>query len=312
LLGEALTYTRRLMSDLAPPAVLHYDELSPALEWLAENMRHHGLEVQVNDFSAQAPLDHDVLTVAFQSVRELLLNVLKHAGTRRAEISINRSRELLELAVTDEGKGFDMSVLSGPTREGGFGLFNIRERMHHLSGDFQIHSRPGEGTKAVLYVPLTDAVEPRSNRHVSRLSSPDTARIVSQKPGQAIRVLLVDDHVIVREGLRSILESQPDMIVIAEASTAETALELAFNLQPDIIVMDVSLPGMDGMEATRRLTAELPHIRVIGLSLHQEKEIEESMRLSGACAYLTKDEAFETLGATIRACMHVDRPAVEP
>lgn len=117
----------------------------------------------------------------------------------------------------------------------------------------------------------------------------------------SIRILLADDHKIMREGLRSLIEKNSDMEVVAEAEGGETALHLARRLRPDVIVMDVGMPDMNGMEATRRIVAELSGVKVIALSIHSDRRFVAGMLTAGASSYLLKDCAFEELERAIRA-----------
>jgi DNA-binding NarL/FixJ family response regulator len=118
--------------------------------------------------------------------------------------------------------------------------------------------------------------------------------------GGPIRVMLVDDHQIMREILSLVLGDEPDMTVVAEAGDGETAVELARSIQPDVIVMDVTMPRMNGVEATRRITAELPATLVIGMSMHEPQDMATAMLRAGAAAYLTKDGPAEELVRSIR------------
>lgn len=115
-----------------------------------------------------------------------------------------------------------------------------------------------------------------------------------------VRILIVDDHEMVRKGFKTLLELEDDLKVIAEATNGEEAVSLARDLLPDIILMDVNMPVMDGIEATRQLSPNKRGICVIGLSMHNDEQVSHEMRRAGASAYLTKTEAFETLSATIR------------
>jgi len=119
-----------------------------------------------------------------------------------------------------------------------------------------------------------------------------------------IRVLLADDHKIVRNGLRTLLESQPDLEVIAEAEDGRTTIQLATKLQPHIVIMDIAMPGLNGIEATREIIGSLPKVKVIALSMHSEKRFVGEMLKAGACGYLLKDCAFEELITAIRAVYH--------
>jgi DNA-binding NarL/FixJ family response regulator len=117
----------------------------------------------------------------------------------------------------------------------------------------------------------------------------------------SIRILLADDHRILREGLRSLLAQQPDMQVAGEAASGEEALTLARRLRPDVVIMDVVLPGIDGVETTRRIRSELPATRVIGLSMHSDRRYVSQMLRAGALGYLVKDSAFEELNQAVRS-----------
>jgi two-component system response regulator NreC len=116
-----------------------------------------------------------------------------------------------------------------------------------------------------------------------------------------IRVLLVDDHDIVRTGLRSFLESQGGFSVVAEANDGFEAVRRALESQPDVIVMDLSMPGMDGMAATRELKQRCPGCRILALTVHEDKQFFFEMMKAGATGYLTKGAVAEELVAAIQA-----------
>jgi DNA-binding NarL/FixJ family response regulator len=116
----------------------------------------------------------------------------------------------------------------------------------------------------------------------------------------SIRILLADDHRILREGLRSLLAQQPDMELVGEAASGEEAVTLAHRLMPDVVIMDVVLPGIDGVEATRRIHAELREMKIIGLSMHSDRRYVSQMLRAGAIGYLVKDSAFEELNQAVR------------
>jgi two-component system, NarL family, response regulator NreC len=117
----------------------------------------------------------------------------------------------------------------------------------------------------------------------------------------SIRILLVDDHKIVRDGLRSLLELEPDMQVVGEAADGNAAIQQARAHTPDVVIMDIAMPGMNGIEATGHIVAELPATKVIGLSMHADRRFKAEMEKAGAAAYLRKDSAFEGLARTIRS-----------
>ena len=115
-----------------------------------------------------------------------------------------------------------------------------------------------------------------------------------------IRLLIADDHGVVRQGLRMFLSLDPDLEVVGEAENGEEALEMARELQPDVILMDLLMPVMDGIEATKAIRAELPEVEVVALTgVLEDASITETVR-AGALGYLLKDAHAEELHQTIR------------
>jgi len=117
----------------------------------------------------------------------------------------------------------------------------------------------------------------------------------------SITILLVDDHAILRDGLRAILQNEPDIEVIGEAASGRQALELVGKLSPDVIVMDVGMPDLNGVEATRQIVSADPKIRVIALSAYGEKQFVLAMLQAGAAGYMVKAEAGDELVRAIHA-----------
>jgi DNA-binding NarL/FixJ family response regulator len=115
----------------------------------------------------------------------------------------------------------------------------------------------------------------------------------------SIRILLADDHRIVRDGLRALIENQPGMQVVAEAENAQGAVKLARELKPDIIIMDIHMPDLSGIDATCRILSDCPAIKVIALSMYSDKQFVTGMFKAGATGYLLKDCAFEELARAI-------------
>jgi two-component system response regulator NreC len=116
----------------------------------------------------------------------------------------------------------------------------------------------------------------------------------------SIKILLVDDHKIMRDGLHSLLENQPGMQVIAEAVSGREAVWLAQDKRPDVVIMDIDMPDLGGIEATRQICAALPEVKVIGLSIHSEKHYVVNMLRAGASGFLSKDCPFDELVQAIK------------
>ncbi len=116
----------------------------------------------------------------------------------------------------------------------------------------------------------------------------------------AVRILLVDDHKMFRQGLCAMLKEQPDMDVVGEAEDGATAIQLARELKPDFIVMDVDMPGMNGIDAARRILPEMPNIKLVALSTYLKKAFIIEMLKAGASGYILKEQAFDELIEAIK------------
>ena len=118
-----------------------------------------------------------------------------------------------------------------------------------------------------------------------------------------ITIILVDDHKILRQGLRTLLAREPDMEVVAEADDGRDAVRLARELSPQVMIMDVGMPDLNGIEATRQVLQESPGTKVVALSMHSDRRFVINMIKAGASGYLLKDSAFEELAIAIRTVM---------
>lgn len=309
LIDQAITESRSLTTELSPP-VLYDAGLAAGLEWLARQMQErHGLHVHLDLDAEAADAAQAIAVLLFQSVRELLFNVVKHGQTESARVKLaRRNPGQVQIVVADQGSGFDPGELERRGVTGGFGLFSIRERLSFFGGQLDIHSEPGQGTRMVIRVPL-----PAPQREPAMAPSGETLPAVPSRPGpelsppeaavntgQPIRVLLADDHPILRKGLVDLLSESAGIEVVGEAGNGEEAVQLAERTRPDIVLMDVTMPHVDGIQATRRIRAELPEVRVIGLSMHEKSDLAHAMQQAGACLYLNKSAPGDELIAAIR------------
>lgn len=310
LFKKAAEYTRSLMAKLSPP-VLDELGLPAALAWLASEMPLHGLKVNVQLGTDKVALPDDQSVLLFQSVRELLLNVAKHAGTDCATVNLDVEESgRLRIEVQDQGRGFNPAAPESKPAGSHFGLFSVRERMQAMGGWFNITSAPGVGTTATLSLPLPTSPEPKQTDPV--LQSAETPALVSdQSPedhAHRIRVLLVDDHVMVRRGLKVILEGFPDLAVVGEAGDGREAVEKVAELAPDLVLMDINMPWMNGIEATKRIKQEWPETPIIALSIDNQPHTRDAITAAGATTFVSKDAAAEHLHEVILAAGRTDRP----
>jgi PAS domain S-box-containing protein len=305
LLDMSISEGRTLTAELSPPT-LRGGDLPADLEWLARRMAdRHGQTIELSLDEDLPPFAEDVRILLFESVRELLFNAVKHAQVQSLALAVRKvSDREVRVTVSDEGKGFDTTRLKRADEAGeSFGLISIQERLDLLGGSLEIDSTPGRGSRFTLTVQtgLPPAAESaRSPARASVLGAASAAEAGLRARGRPIRLLLADDHAVVREGLRRLLSYEPDIEVVGEATDGKEAADLAAALRPDVILMDLSMPRLDGVEATRAIRRDQPDVRVIGLSMFEDGPHAEAMRAAGAVDYLPKSGPSDKLLAAIR------------
>jgi PAS domain S-box-containing protein len=305
LLKESINESRSLTVELYPP-ILHEAGLVGGLEWLVRWMQDkHGFEVELDVQGDVNIRREDICILLFQSIRELLFNTVKHSRVSKARLSVRRKGDFVQLTIRDEGIGFDPQKLQERTEKmnGGFGLFSIRERLTSLGGQLEIISAPQAGAQFILKAPADVALilpekTPAAKRKIQDVCVLPEADGLKAAP---IRVLLVDDHTIMRRGLATLLKQETDMQVVGEAADGSEAIRLARQLKPDVVLMDFSLPGMNGAEATQIICEETPTVQVIGLSMFDEQDRAAAMFEAGASAYASKSESPTILLTAIRS-----------
>lgn len=303
LLDEGIQASRTLTVELNPP-VLYDRGLAAALEWQERQFREqHGLTTTLQLERGTQPLIPDVQAFLFQAVRELLFNIVKHARTKQAEVTMRRTSGYVELTVADHGVGSTLEQIRARTQSnGGFGLFSVQQRIELLGGWSRVETAPNRGFRVTLAVPVDGSASTSDGEPGSEGASPRGELLATDASlgARRIRVLIADDHRMVREGIVGLLRMHDDIEIIGQAENGRSAVELARQLRPDVIIMDVTMPIMDGIDATRSIHQEEPDIRIVGLSMHETPEVMQAMLNAGAVAYLTKGGPPEALVATLR------------
>src|SRR5262249_41231040 len=198
-----------------------------------------------------------------------------HAKVDRVSLDLRLGGEddTLCITVSDQGIGFDPATLVNRAKAGqlGWGLFSIEERLTLLGGRFEIESAPGQGSRFRLVAP----------RGAGRAE-------VDAQSSRPLRILIADDHAAVRTVFRELLQERPELHVVGEAANGREAIAEAHLLRPDVILMDISMPEMDGIAATRQLRAELPFIQILGLSTQPRTLDRHPIEQAGASDFFNK------------------------
>ena len=295
MLKEAIEKSRRLSYDLSP-AVLHMNDLAELLQWLVKRVRaQHDLNVDA-DISGDLMLQSEALaTFLFRAAQEMLFNAVQHAHVREATIRAGRIGRYVCISVADRGRGFDPQALRETS---GIGLLSIRERVELLGGRMVIKSANAKGSRLRIVVP--DALGGGNGEHTTEEVAGLPVPVSPPSAPGTLRVLLVDDHDLVRRGLAALLEEAPGIELVGQAGDGREAVNLAMDLHPDVVIMDASMPVMNGDQATRQIKALLPGTRVVALSMYDEADKREEMFRAGAEGYILKTVSADDLIAALR------------
>ena len=264
---DALAELRRLLQTMRPDEPENgEDGHAPQpgldhLDTLASTVQAAGLEVVVQREGAAVALPAGVDLSAYRIVQEALTNTLRHAHATRAEVTVRYAADAVAIEVTDDGGG----GAPDPEAGGGHGLVGMRERAALVGGTIEIGAAPQGGFRIRAELPLG----------IAGMST--------------IRVLLADDQALVREGFRHIIDAREDLEVVGEADDGREAIALAERTHPHVILMDVRMPNLDGIEATRRLVASGHPARIVILTTFDLDEAVFGALRAGASGFMLKD-----------------------
>ncbi len=258
--------------SLRHPEQLRHDFLPTVRDYLQGWGQEHGLETSL---SAPDDLPATMFTPAVEEqalriLQEGLANVRKHAGAHQVQVVLRFVGDYAQMMVMDDGGGFDTSQHPGETTQQ-FGLSIMQERAESVGGTLEIDSRPGQGTHLVATLPLFLPSRAADDQELVR----------------GLRVLLADDHPLFLDGLRNLLVAR-GITVVGVARDGHEAQEKTRALQPDVVVMDLNMPGCDGLEATRAIKAEFPEVKVVILTVSEDEATLFQAIKNGASGYLLK------------------------
>ena len=310
LAKEALNETRRAVQNLGSSLL---ERLTPAEAIAAEAARFEIEKKIAAPFvlsGEEHPLSPDQQAALLRITQECLANAGRHAQANRVRVGLQFMEDAVLLRVEDDGIGFEVENRPAPGPAGGYGLFGATERARLLGGEVKIESALGWGTRILARLPLTRE-EGRGKREEKEApaeyaaSHSPTPYILHPTPFPSrIRVLIADDHAVTRQGIRTMLESSAEIEVIGEAQDGAEAETLTLELRPDVVLMDVQMPNVDGIEATRRLRAARPDLPIVILTTFQtDDSVRDSLR-AGARGYLLKTADAADIVAAVKAAKH--------
>jgi len=280
---RALVEARSLVSQLRP---MELDELGlfPALERLCEEtQRVHGVHVHLYGSGLDERFGREVETAAYRIVQEAVSNTLKHARASSLTIFVTDADKRLKIIIMDDGVGFEAATVTGRGLRGEqMGLLSMQERSESVGGKLTVESQVRRGTVVTLEVPVAG----QGKSKPPLIPPPDTATRTGLGTSGAARVLLVDDHAVVRDGLRLLVDREPDLQVCGEASSLHQALTC--QCEPDVVLTDLMLGDDGGAVVVARLRERFADAGLLVLSMvDNARDIQRALR-AGANGYLLK------------------------
>ncbi len=281
-LAEQCSREVRTFAYLLYPPLLDELGLPAAVRWFVEGFtKRSGIQVTMH-LDEIGRLPEPIETALFRVVQESLTNIHRHASTTTASIRLATTAGAVVLEIRDQGHGLgdQLRGQNGTPLSAtlGVGIQGMRERIRQLSGTFDVEFTDS-GTTVRVSVPLNKGT--------------------SMKP---VRILIADDHEVVRQGVRTVLEAQAGWIVCGEASTGREAVAKAVDLRPDIVILDVGMPELNGLEATRQIRRAMP-AKILILTVHESDQVVTEMLDAGADGYMLKTDAGRKLVDAIRALL---------
>jgi CheY-like chemotaxis protein len=277
-LQEAQSLARRCCSDirtmsyLLHPPLLTDVGLAAAVQWFLDGFEQHtGISTHLEAPADLGRLLDETEITLFRVMEESLTNIHRHAQSVAAMVCMQVEDDKLVLEVIDHGKG------AGEFDEG-MGIQGMRERLTKLGGSLEIV--PNRVGPAGTIVRATVSIAERQKRAEGALRTKSKARL-----------LLVDDHEIVRQGLTSLLQGVEGFEICGQAASGEEAIQEADKSRPDIVIMDLRLPGIDGLQATRRILQAHPRTDVLIFTVDESEQVLREALRAGARGCLTKTDA---------------------
>ncbi len=307
-LGKQVGEEIRTLSYLLHPPLLDELGLTSAVKWYVEGYeRRTGIHVKLEMAADLVRLAPDIEVTLFRVIQESLTNVHRYSGSTEAFLQLKVTSNKIELQVGDFGKGMDPDMIDSKTGKMvrlGVGIQGMNERIRQLSGKLEITSRPNQGTVVTATLPVSypqpvTAVEAAS----AAASSLSSSQAETQVPSRSVsrkQILIADDHEMLRRGVRTILENEPDWEICGEAFNGQDAVAKANSLRPDLVILDINMPVLNGLAAVRLILRNRPQTKILVFTVHDSDQTVKEIQAAGAHGFLSKSNASDDLLRVVR------------
>ena len=253
------------------------------------------MDVEIDDVSCETD-DYFCITL-YRVVQECLLNIKKHSQATRVLFHCKKTEQKYEILIQDNGKGFTMEEAEDKANSH-FGLALIHEGVNLLNGTIHVSSAIGRGTTIDIKIPLDLHSAVKKEQLGQSISIHKQVRIY-----MSIKVMFADDHVLMREGIRQLLEFDGTISVIAEANNGVECMEQLLSVHPDILLLDINMPVMNGIEVLQEIKKKNISVKVLVLTVHNEVEYLLKAVDIGIDGYIMKDAESAELKKAINCIM---------
>jgi two-component system NarL family sensor kinase len=289
----------RTLSYILHPPLLDECGLASAVHWYAEGFeKRSGIKLEVAIDENLPRLPGDAETTLFRVVQESLTNVHRYSGSSEAKIGIRQEHGEVRLEIIDYGHGIRegkaRAKLDGPAPLG-VGIPGMRERLHQLGGGLSVDfGTSGTRVTATLPIKKADEGQPCAENETSLSFTIRSAQDARR------RILIADDHELMRRGLRGLIESHDEWAVCGEAVEGNEAVRKAEELEPDLVIMDVNLPGLSGIHAAMQIRQARQAAKILFFTVHDSDEVLREIVDVGAHGYVAKSRASQDLVDAVR------------
>ena len=298
----------RTLSYLLHPPLLDELGLSSAVKWYVEGYeRRTGIRVKLDMAADLVRLAPDVEVTLFRVIQESLTNVHRYSGSTEAYLRLKVTSNKIELQIGDFGRGMHPDMINAKTGKMvrlGVGIQGMNERIRQLSGKLEITSRPNQGTVITATLPVsyphTMAAVEAASAAASSLSNSQAETPVPSRSVSRKQILIADDHEMLRRGVRTILENEPDWEICGEAFNGQDAVAKANSLRPDLVILDINMPVLNGLAAVRLILRNRPQTKILVFTVHDSDQTVKEIQAAGAHRFLSKSNASDDLLRVVR------------
>ena len=302
MIGEEI----RTLSYLLHPPLLDESGLGSAVRWYAEGFqKRSGIRLNVNISADLGRLSTDVEMALFRVVQESLTNVHRYSGSPDAEINVIETPDSVKLEIIDHGQGIQTGAVRTKV-EGiaslGVGIPVMRERIRQFGGQLEVDFGR-DGTRVTASVPLKKAKvapPPEESEVAVAATNGNSNSDVALSSDTRRRILIADDHEVMRRGVRGLLESHDEWAVCGEAFEGREVVVKSRELRPDLIIMDINMPGLTGIDAAQQIRKENPSAKILFFSVHESAQTVREVVNAGAQGYVAKSRAGHDLVDAVR------------